>query len=159
MGVAIVIKPLVFVLALAALLLLLRSGKSRKAPVFILCFLIPLAFFGLVVAGGPVWGISWGPAMSGISTAYLVPDTLMAMLNLAAAGSFATVTIVVAAAAFLCRRAGPFEEYLLIAVLLLFSAIFFKEYLHYWFLALPFAALLCASAFSDEQKVIIGASQ
>jgi 4-amino-4-deoxy-L-arabinose transferase-like glycosyltransferase len=159
-GMAIVIKPFAIVLVPAALFMLLRSGKQSGVFGFAAGMIAPVALFGLLVSPeGMVWGVSLGRAPSGISTAYLVPDALMAMINLAAAGSFATVTAIVAVAAFLSRKACPFEEFLAMAVILLFCTLIFREYVHYWFLALPFAALLCARLFSDDRKVIIGASQ
>jgi hypothetical protein len=74
------------------------------------------------------------------------------MLNFAAAGSFITVTMVAAVAAFLWKRAGPAEEFLLLAVALTFCTLFFTEFVHYWFLGLPFAAVLGARPFSDDQN-------
>ncbi len=155
MGTAIVIKPLAVLLALATLFLLVRSGKSVKVPGFALCLLAPVAFFCLAVTGSLALGVSWGIPPFGNSTIYLVPDALMAMLNFAAAGSFITVTVVAAVAAFLWKRAGPVEEFLLLAVVVMFGTLFFTEFIHYWFLGLPFAAVLCARPFSDDRNVIM----
>jgi Dolichyl-phosphate-mannose-protein mannosyltransferase len=155
LGTAIVIKPLAVVLALAALFLLIRGGKSAKVPGFIICLLAPVAFFCVAVTGSLALGVSWGIQPYGDSTIYLVPDALMAMLNFAAAGAFITVTVVAAAAAFLWKRAGPVEEFLLLAVVVLFCTLFFTEFIHYWFLGLPFAAVLCMRPFSEDRNVIM----
>jgi|AGTN01.2.fsa_nt_gi hypothetical protein len=155
MGTAVVIKPFAVVLALAAVIALYRSGKASKIPGFIICFLAPVALFSLMVAGSPEWGVSWGVPISGSGAQYVVQDSLLAMLNLAAAGSFTTLTAVAASAAFLRGRAGPAEEFLLLASLAIFCTLAFGEFLHYWFIALPFATALCARLFAGDQKVII----
>ena len=101
------------------------------------------------------WTAPGDDSTSGTAAAYDVPDALLAMLNLAAAGAFVTITIVVALAAFLYRRAAPAEEYLLLSTLLLVVTLGFGTITHYWFVALPFAAILCARLFSGDQKVIM----
>jgi antibiotic biosynthesis monooxygenase (ABM) superfamily enzyme len=83
-----------------------------------------------------------------------VPDVLMVMLSLAAAGAFATMTALAAIASFFAKKAGPLEEFLLLSLLLLFTTLLFRELPHYWFVGLPFAAILCARAFSGDHNVI-----
>ncbi|HUL62866.1 MAG TPA: hypothetical protein VLT35_07360, partial [Methanocella sp.] len=161
MGAAIAIKPFAVILALLALLMLLRIGKRWQAIGFVVCVLLPVAVFGAAAGGGALnlsgqtWGVSLGPPVPGTSAVYHVPDLLMATLNLAAAGSFATVMVVVSAAAFLWRRAGPAEEFLLLATLALSCTLFFGTFVHYWFVALPFAVVLCVRPFSVDKKVIM----
>lgn len=156
LGTAIVLKPLAIVLILAAIILVLREGRLSKVPGLIICALVPVAVFSLLTAGGVSLGLSWEAIPRAHATAsYDVPDALMAMLNLAAAGAFTTIMAVVAIAAFLSKKANPLEEFLLLSLLLLFATLFFRELNHYWFIGLPFAAILCARLFSDDQKVIM----
>ncbi len=155
-GSAVVLKPLAIVLILAALFLPLREGKLFKAPELVVCALAPMAVFSLLTNGGVSLGVSWEVMpQTHAATAYDVPDALMAMLNLAAAGAFTTITAVVAIASFLSKKAKPLEEFLLLSLLLLFTALLFRELTHYWFIGLPFAVILCARLFSDDRKVII----
>ena len=141
---------------MAALFLPIREGKLLKAPELVVCALAPMAVFSLLTNGGVSLGVSWEVMpQTHAATAYDVPDALMAMLNLAAAGTFTTITAVVAIASFLSRKTKPLEEFLLLSLLLLFTALLFRELTHYWFIGLPFAAILCARLFSDDQKVIM----
>jgi hypothetical protein len=155
-GSAIVLKPLTIVLILAAIILVLREGRLLKLPGLIICTLAPIAVFSLLTDGGVSLGVSWEAIPRAHATAsYDVPDALMAMLNLAAAGAFTTIMAVVALAAFLSKKAKPLEEFMLLSLLLLFATLFFRELNHYWFIGLPLAAILCARLFSDDRKVIM----
>jgi hypothetical protein len=155
-GSAVVLKPLAIVLILAALFLPLREGKWTKAPELVICALAPMAVFSLLTNGGISPGVSWEVMpQTNVATSYDVPDTLMAMLNLAAAGAFTTITAVVALACFLSKKGKPLEEFLLLSLMLLISTLLFRELTHYWFVGLPFAVILCARLFSGDQKVII----
>ncbi|OPY29142.1 MAG: hypothetical protein A4E28_01052 [Methanocella sp. PtaU1.Bin125] len=154
-GTAVAIKPLAIVLVLAALFLALREGRPSKVPGLLVCALLPIALF-MMVAGEASIGISWEAIPRAHATvSYDVPDALMAMLNLAAAGAFTTIVALVALAAFLAKKAEPVEEFLLVSLLLLLATLLFQELHHYWFIGLPFAAILCARLFSDDHKVIM----
>jgi hypothetical protein len=159
-GIAIVLKPLLLLLLPAMLYLLWREKKSSAIPGLILFALAPIAVLS-VLAGGRFWsGLSMDTLRhAAAAAAYDVPDALLAMLNLATAGAFVTVTVVIALAAFLYRRAAPAEEYLLLSTLLLLMTLGLGAFTHYWFVALPFAAVLCARLFSDDQKVIMSTGE
>jgi hypothetical protein len=51
------------------------------------------------------------------------------------------------------RPATPRDDYFLLAAVLFAGTILIRQYLHYWILALPFIALLCARQFRDKGAI------
>lgn len=150
-GIVIVIKPLAALLVPVALLMLLRNRKGREAAAFTICGIAPPIAFVLVRASHAIgWGISLcTPSLPRTAAAYNVPDVLYAMLNLAAAGSFLTVTVLAAAGVFIAREKSSFETCLAAsALLLLCGSLLCGVFTHYWFMALPFASILAVRLIS-----------
>ncbi len=147
LGAAIAIKPLIVLLLPAIVFLMLRDRKPWQIPALAICVLAPVAVAVLVATpGGPLVGMEWVtlPYTTSSSAQYLVPDLLMAMLSLAAAGAFVATVLPAAAGAFCVRAAGHMEECLAAAVLLLLCSLFFGAFTHYWYVALPLASILAA---------------
>lgn len=152
LGTAVALKPLA-VLALPALAwLAYREGSRDKALGLVAGALAVPLFAWLALAAAIPGTVASG--LAGISVGmvpltthgggYTVTDPLIAMLNIVSAATVVTILIPVAALALAGRPASRFEECLVIAGLLLLGTLLLRQYVHYWFLALPFLALACA---------------
>jgi hypothetical protein len=142
------------------------NKELRHLPVFVAGVLLPLAItFGaiLVVYGSEAFDASiywsFGIAVSYIGennvdgvTNYRTSDPLMWAANIAMATSmFTSVIIIGLASAVRDRKLGTIELYFLASGVCFALTILIRQYLHYWVLALPFFALLCARLFRDER--------
>ncbi|WP_424358148.1 glycosyltransferase family 39 protein [Methanocella sp. MCL-LM] len=154
LGAAVALKPLA-ILALPALAFLaFRRGDTRRIPLIIAgAVAVPLAATSLAVllipGAVPVPGgitISLLP-LTAHEGGYVVPDPLIAMLNLAMGAVLLTILLPAAAMALAKQPRGHFEESMLLAGVLMLLALLARQYVHYWYLALPFLALACAGAF------------
>ncbi|MGA9139048.1 MAG: hypothetical protein WBZ29_02420 [Methanocella sp.] len=154
-------------LSLPLLLVVMYLDKSlRKAPAFLAGVAVPLlAMFGAVLA---IYGFealnaslfwSFGIVISyfvetnveGV-TSYRTSDPLMLAANIAMATSMFTSVIVIGlASAFKDRKLGTAETYFLLSAVGFALTILIRQYLHYWVLALPFFALLCARLFKKDR--------
>jgi hypothetical protein len=164
LGVAIGFKQYALI-ALPLLLLAFYLNKELKhAPVFLAGVALPLiAIFGAILAAygeqtmdaALYW--SFGVAGSYIGEADTdgmadyQSNPLMLIPSLAMAASMFTSLIVVAFAG-VCRdhKLKSEEVYFLLAAACFALTILIRQYLHYWVLALPFFALLCARIFKDD---------
>ncbi|OPY29143.1 MAG: hypothetical protein A4E28_01053 [Methanocella sp. PtaU1.Bin125] len=154
-------------LAVALLLLAMYMDKSlRKAPAFLAGVFLPLlAIFGAILA---VYGFealnaslywSFGVAGSYIGekdaggvASYRTSDPLMLAANIAMATSMFTSMIIIGfASAFKDRKLSTAETYFLLSAAGFALTILIRQYLHYWVLALPFLALLCARLFKKDR--------
>jgi hypothetical protein len=134
-----------------------RKGEARPAPAFIAAAALPviaIAVMAFALYGDNVLTAAADSGFDavGLLTAegYRPPDLLMAVGNIALSACMLTSLLPLALLGF-SRRRGPFEIYCLAAGLCLISAIVLKQYLQYWYIALPFLALLCASAFKKPE--------
>jgi hypothetical protein len=154
-------------LAVPLLLLTMYLDKSlRKAPQFLAGVILPLlVIFGAILA---IYGFealnaslywSFGVAGSYIGekdaggvSSYRTSDPLMWAANIAMSTSmFTSVVIIGLASAFKDRKMGTAETYFLLAAVGFALTILIRQYLHYWVLALPFFALLCARLFRKDR--------
>jgi len=154
-------------LAVPLLLLVMYLDKSlRKAPAFLAGVLLPLlVIFGiiLVIYGSQALNASlyWsfgvagsyiGEKDAGGVSSYRTSDPLMWAANIAMATSmFTSVVIIGFASAFKDRKLGTAETYFLLSAAGFALTILIRQYLHYWVLALPFFALLCARLFKKDR--------
>jgi hypothetical protein len=81
---------------------------------------------------------------------YRPPDLLMAVADIALSACMLTSVLPFALLGF-SRNRGPLENYCLAVGLCFISAIVLKQYLQYWFVALPFLVLLCAGTFKARE--------
>jgi hypothetical protein len=85
-------------------------------------------------------------------TNYRTGDPLMWAANIAMATSmFTSIIIIGLASAVRNRKLSTVELYFLTSGVCFALTILIRQYLHYWLLALPFFALLCARLFHDER--------
>ncbi len=154
-------------LTVPLLLLVMYLDKSlRKAPLFLAGIAVPLLImFGaiLVIYGVKAFNASlyWsfgigasyiGERDVGGVPSYRTDDPLMLAANIAMATSmFTSVVIIGLASAFKDRKPGTAETYFLLSAVGFALTILIRQYLHYWVLALPFFALLCARLFKKDR--------
>lgn len=154
-------------LAVPLLLLVMYLDKNlKKAPAFLAGVILPLlVIFAviLVIYGSQAMNASlywsFGVAGSYIGekdvdgvTNYRTSDPLMWAANIAMATSmFTSIVIIGFASAFKDRKLGTAETYFLLSAAGFALTILIRQYLHYWVLALPFFALLCARLFKKER--------
>jgi uncharacterized membrane protein len=156
-----------YALLLVPLLLyfMLRKKELRRAPELLAGILIPLAIiFGAIFA---VYGVDAGVASlhwsfgvadtyltqanMGDVTSYKATDPLILAANIVMAVTIFTSLLLFAMANVIRDRPiTPYDEYFILAALLFAGTILIRQYLHYWILALPFIALLCARQFRDK---------
>ena len=164
-GVAIGFKQYALLLVPLLLFYMYRNGELKKALGFIAGALLPLlVMFAAIflVYGGQAFTASlyWS---FGIAGSYMTqaevngvpsyrPDNpLIIAANLVLAMSIFTSLLIFAIASFLHDRpVTPLEEYFFLTALAFSGTILIRQYLHYWILALPFIALLCARPFRDS---------
>lgn len=165
-GIAIGFKQYALLLIPLLLYYMYRNGELKKAPGLIAGVLLPLlVIFGAIFI---VYGIQAGLASLhwsfGIAGTYMTqsdidgvssyrPDNpLILAANLVLAVSVFTSLLIFAFASFIHDRPiTPLEEYIFLAALAFSGTILIRQYLHYWILALPFIALLCARPFRDRK--------
>jgi 4-amino-4-deoxy-L-arabinose transferase-like glycosyltransferase len=138
----------------------------KRLPVLVAGVLLPLAImFGaiLVIYGSEAFNASiywsFGIAASYMGennvdgvTNYRTSDPLMWAANIAMATSmFTSVIIIGLAGALRDRKLSTVEVYFVASAVCFALTILIRQYLHYWVLALPFFALLCARLFRDDR--------
>jgi uncharacterized membrane protein len=142
------------------------NKELKHLPAMIAGTLLPLfVIFGVILAiygwdafnASMYW--SFGVAGSYIGennvdgvTNYRTSDPLMWAASIAMATSmFTSIIIIGLASAFRDRKLGTIELYFLSSAVCFALTILVRQYLHYWVLALPFFALMCARLFSNER--------
>jgi hypothetical protein len=165
-GIAIGFKQYALIVVPLLLLVQYLNKDLRKAPAFLAGVALPLVIlFGAIFAiyGGQALDASlywsFGVAGSYIGennvdgvTNYRTSDPLMWAANIAMATSMFTSLIIIGfASIFKDHRFGTAETYFLAAAACFALTILIRQYLHYWVLALPFLALLCARLFRNDQ--------
>jgi hypothetical protein len=150
-GAALCLKPFLILLLPASLLAIYRKGGPGDAFVFIGVMLLPLTLITTmaITVYGPAITVESGFEAIGFlaDEGYRSPDALMAVADIVLAVCMLISLLPLALLGF-SRKHGMAEEYFLAAGLCFVATIVLKQYLHYWFIALPFLALLCASVFS-----------
>lgn len=164
-GIGIGFKQYALLLLPLLLFLLFRKKELGKAPGLIAGLLLPLVLiFGAIFlyygwdAGTASLYWSFGVADAyltqssmGAVTSYRAADPLVLAANIILAVTIFTSLLVFAAANVIRDRPlTPYDEYFLLATLLFAGTILIRQYLHYWILALPFIALLCARQFKNR---------
>jgi hypothetical protein len=152
-GCAACFKPLALLLAPAALYFIYRKDGPRGLLAFAGAALLPLvliAALALAIYGGnaPTRAADCGFEAVGLLAAegYSSPDALMEAANIVLAVCLFASLLPLALLGY-SREHGLSGEYFLAAGLCFMATILLRQYLHYWFIALPFLALLCAGAF------------
>jgi uncharacterized membrane protein len=166
-GVGIGFKQYALLLIPLLLFLMLRKNDVKRAPELLAGIFIPLAImFGAIFlaygasAGAASLYWSYGVAGEymissdmGAVSSYRAMDPLILAANIILAVTIFTSLLLFAAANVLKDRPlTPYDEYFALAALLFASTILIRQYLHYWILALPFIALLCARQFRDRER-------
>lgn len=165
-GVAIGFKQYAALSVLLVLFLLWRTGGLKKAPAFIAGVLLPLlVIFGAIFA---YYGVESGMASlywsfgvtgtyltqenMGDVTSYRADSPVLLAANIAMATAMFTSFIVIALAGVARnRKLSPVEQYFLLSAIGFTLTILVRQYLHYWVLAVPFYALLCARLFRENE--------
>lgn len=164
LGVAICFKQYALIALPLLLLALYMNNELKHAPMLLAGTVLPvIVVFGAILAtygeqamnAAIYW--SFGVAGSYIGEAdtdgiaNYQSDPLMLLPSLAMAASMFTSLIVVAlAGVFKDHRLKNEEVYFVLAGIGFALTILIRQYLHYWVLALPFFALLCARNFSRQ---------
>lgn len=164
-GIGIGFKQYALLLVPLLLFFMYRKNELKEAPGLIAGIAVPLvAIFGAIL-------LAYGPAALSASVywSYGVADTYLTQANMGDVPSYrATDPLVLAANIILAvtiftsllifalanairdRPLTPYDEYFILAALLFAGTLLIRQYLHYWILALPFIALLCARQFRDR---------
>ena len=165
-GVAIGFKQYALIAVPLLLIGLYLNRELRRAPALLAGVVVPLvAVFGAILAiygaealnASLYWsfgvaGSYLGEADVGGVTSYRTTDPLMLAANIAMATSMFTSVVIVALAGVLRdRKLSAAEVYFLLSALGFALTILIRQYLHYWVLALPFFAILCARLFRDDR--------
>ncbi|WP_424358147.1 ArnT family glycosyltransferase [Methanocella sp. MCL-LM] len=144
--------------------LLWRNGDLKKTPALLAGVLVPLIlmFAAIFLHYGVEAGVasldwSFGVAATylteenmGTVTSYRTTDPLMLCANLAMAASvFTSLLIFALAGVAKDRRLDALEQYFLLSAVGFALTLVIRQYLHYWVLALPFFAFLCARQFRN----------
>ena len=165
-GVAIGFKQYALITVPLLVLSLYLDKELKHVPALVAGVLLPLiAIFGAIFF---IYGLdafnasiywSFGVAGSYIGennvegmTNYRTGDPLMWAANIAMSTSmFTSIIIVAIASAVRDRKLNTAELYFLFSGVCFALTILIRQYLHYWVLALPFFALLCARLFRDDR--------
>jgi len=165
-GLAIGFKQYALLTVPLLIFLMWRNGDLKKAPVLVIGVLMPLVIiFGVIFlhfgveAGLSSLNWSFGVAATYITeenmgnvTSYRTSDPLMMTANLAMAASMFTSMVVIALAGVSKdRRLSTVEQYFLLSAVAFMLTLLIRQYLHYWVLALPFFAFLCARLFRSDR--------
>jgi hypothetical protein len=165
-GIAIGFKQYALITVPLLALSMYLNKELKHLPALVAGVLLPLiAIFGaiFVVYGRDAFNASiywsFGVAGSYIGetnvdgvTNYRTGDPLMWAANIAMATSmFTSIIIIGLASAIRDRKLSTVELYFLSSGVCFALTILIRQYLHYWLLALPFFALLCARLFRNER--------
>lgn len=165
-GIGIGFKQYALLLIPLLLFFMFRKKELRRAPEMLAGILIPLAvIFGAIFAyygmDAGMASLHWSfgvadtyitQANMGDVTSYRATDPLILAANLIMAVTIFTSLLIFAAANVIRDHPlTPYDEYFILAALLFAGTILIRQYLHYWILALPFIALLCARQFRDKE--------
>lgn len=165
-GIAIGFKQYALLTVPFLLYLLNRDGQFKRVPPFIVGVLVPLVvIFGviLVVYGSQALNASlyWSFGVAGEYvtekdmgnvTSYRTTDPLMIAANIGMSASvFTSLAILALAGLVWDRRLKPIEEYMLLSAIGFTLTLLVRQYLHYWVLALPFYAIMCARLFRNSE--------
>ncbi len=166
-GVGIGFKQYALLLIPLLLFYLFRKKELRRAPELLAGILVPLIImFGAIFAyygvDAGVASLHWSfgvadtyltQANMGDVTSYMAPDPLIYAANILMAVTIFTSLLLFALANVVRDRPlTPNDEYFALAALLFTGTLLIRAYLHYWILALPFIALLCARQFRDRKR-------
>ncbi len=164
-GVGIGFKQYALLLIPLLLFFMFRKNELKRAPELLAGIIIPLAivFAAIFLVYGPSAGTAslyWSYGVAGeymtesdmgSVTSYRATDPLVLAANIILAVTIFTSLLLFAIANVVRDRPlTPYDEYFVLAALLFAGTILIRQYLHYWILALPFIALLCARQFRDK---------
>ncbi len=164
LGVAVGFKQYALI-ALPLLLLALYMNKELKhVPAFLAGVALPLiVIFGAILAAYGEQALNaalyWSFGVSGTyigeadtdGIANYQSDPLMLLPSLAMASSmFVSLIFFAFASVFKDHKLKNVEVYFLLSGICFMLTILIRQYLHYWVLALPFFALLCAKMFTTD---------
>ncbi|AFC99430.1 hypothetical protein Mtc_0666 [Methanocella conradii HZ254] len=157
-GLAACFKPLMLLLLPVTMAIMWRKGEMRPAFALIVAAALPLlavAATAFVLYGNSTLAMAADSGFEAVGfltdEGYRPPDPLMAVAGIALSACMLTSMFPLALLGF-SRSHGLLEEYCLAVGLCFILAIPLKQYLQYWFIALPFLALLCAGAFKAPEK-------
>ena len=164
-GVGIGFKQYALILVPVLLFYMFRKKELRRTPELLIGIAIPLVImFGAIFA---VYGMDAGTAALhwsfGVADAYLTTDDMGSVTSYRAADTmflaanillsitvFTSLLIFAVANIIQDRPITVYDEYFILSALLFASTLLIRQYLHYWILALPFIALLCARQFRNK---------
>lgn len=165
-GIAIGFKQYALLMLPLSLYFMYRKGELHSALEFIGGAMLPLllifgAIFCIYGADAGQASLYWSFGIAGTYATqgsigdvpgYRPSNPLIYVANLVLAISVFTSLLIIAIASFLHDRPVTFyETYFFLAGLAFSSTLLIRQYLHYWILALPFIALMCARLFRNRR--------
>jgi hypothetical protein len=161
-GVGIGFKQYALLLIPLLLLFMLRKKELGRAPELLAGIVIPLA----IIFGAMFLAYGQDALTASLYWSYGVADTYLTQSNMGDVTSYRTTDPIILAANLIMavtiftslllfalanvvqdRPLTPYDEFFILAAVLFAGTILIRQYLHYWILALPFIALLCARQF------------
>lgn len=149
-GTAVCMKPLAAVLLPLSIFYFYRKKNISVAAIYGSAWALPLVLIAIIafdVYGGDTITMATSSGFETFGFYSGQSDALMAAANIALAACMLASLLPLALLGFY-RTQGLAGKYILAAGLLFIATLLLKQYLEYWLFALPFLALLCASAFA-----------
>jgi hypothetical protein len=154
-GAAACFMPLTLVLIPVSLLIMGNRHERGGILAYAAGILLPLLliWIGVFMAYGndtPAMAMGSGFTAVGFlvqGEGYRTADAFMAIADIVLSACLITSFLPLALLGFTGQKTGVYEKYFLAAGLLFLASLALGLYMHYWFFAMPFFALLCAKAF------------
>ena len=158
-GLAACLAPLVLIVMPVSLAITLKRKDAGRMMALLVGALLPVvmaATVAFILYGGaaPELAMAGGFSLASVyvsGTPYRTTDAIMAIANIVLAVCIFTSLLPMAMARFATVERVPADSYYVLAGLFFIGTALLKDYLHYWFIALPFLALLCAGIYCDKR--------
>jgi hypothetical protein len=162
-GAAACLAPLVLIVMPVSLLVTLKSKAPGSMAALVAGAIIPViaaAAMAIILFGSSAPGsvLASGLSLAGVQVAgmpYRTADAIMSIANIILAVCVITSLLPMAMARFATIERSSSDSYFMLAGLFFTGTVLLKDYLHYWFIALPFLALLCAGVYRDKRLIFI----
>jgi uncharacterized membrane protein (UPF0136 family) len=154
-GAAACFMPLTLMLIPVSLLFMRNRRERGGILAYAAWTLLPLLliWMGVLIAyGNDTPAMAMGSGFTAIGflvqgEGYRTADAFMAIADIVLSACFLTSFLPLALLGFPGQKTGEIEKYLLVSGLLFLASLALGLYMHYWFFAMPFFALLCAKAY------------
>lgn len=154
-GAAACFMPLALVLIPISLFFIYRKGERYGIATYVAGALIPLILTWLVVFmayGNDTPAIAVGSGFTAFGfmvqgEGYRTSDAFMAIADIVLSACLFTSFLPLALLGYMGKKHGSVDGYLIIVGLCFVASLALGQYMHYWMFAMPFFAIICASAF------------